>query len=114
MATQSAGWYGDSAQAAVAVNNSAGWSSLAAGAIGLGIVVVTSMLGQKVYVLYFPLIAFNTSTVARWTILSSSVGMPSGRCRPSALGMYARLTGFARYAPRFSRPDKSARCSSRA
>ena len=30
--------------------------------------------------------AFSTSTTARWTILSSSVGTPSGRCRPSALG----------------------------
>jgi RNA-directed DNA polymerase len=43
-------------------------------------------------------LAFSTSTVARWTSLSSSVGMPSGRCRPSALARYARLTGFVRYA----------------
>ena len=50
--------------------------------------------------------AFNTSTVARWTILSSSAVTPSGRCRPSALGMYTLRTGFARYAPRFSRLGK--------
>jgi hypothetical protein len=35
--------------------------------------------------------ALSTSATARWTILSSSVGMPSGRCRPSAFGMYAPL-----------------------
>src|SRR5437870_6303146 len=46
--------------------------------------------------------AFNTSTVARWTILSSSTGTPSGLCRPSVLAMYSLRTGFARYAPRFS------------
>jgi hypothetical protein len=40
--------------------------------------------------------AFSTSTTARWTILSSSAAMPSGRCRPSGLGMYCRLDGFAR------------------
>ena len=51
--------------------------------------------------------AFSTSTVARWTILSSSTGTPSGRCRPSAFGMYARRTGFARYAPRCSRSERS-------
>jgi hypothetical protein len=28
--------------------------------------------------------AFSTSTVARWTILSSSAVTPSGLCRPSA------------------------------
>jgi hypothetical protein len=28
--------------------------------------------------------------------LSSSVAMPSGRCRPSAFGMYALRDGFAR------------------
>ena len=47
--------------------------------------------------------AFNTSTAARWTILSSSDVTPSGRCRPSALGMYTLRTGLARYAPRCSR-----------
>ena len=46
--------------------------------------------------------AFSTSTVARWTILSSSAVTPSGLCRPSAFGMYTLRTGFARYAPRFS------------
>jgi hypothetical protein len=30
--------------------------------------------------------AFSNSTVARWTILSSSAAMPNGR-RPSGLGM---------------------------
>ena len=44
--------------------------------------------------------ALSTATTARWTILSSSAGTPSGRSRPSAFGMYARRTGFARYAPR--------------
>ena len=34
--------------------------------------------------------------------LSSSAVTPSGRCRPSALGMYTLRTGLARYAPRFS------------
>ena len=43
-----------------------------------------------------------TSAVERWTILSSSVGIPIGRCRPSALGIQTRLTGRARYAPRWS------------
>ena len=33
---------------------------------------------------------------ARWTILSSSVAMPSGRCRPSAFGMYERRDGLGR------------------
>jgi hypothetical protein len=28
-----------------------------------------------------------TSTTARWTILSSSTAIPSGRCRPSGFGM---------------------------
>src|SRR5712664_2332246 len=46
--------------------------------------------------------AFSTSTIARWAILSSSAVTPSGLCRPSALGMYTLRTGFARYAPRFS------------
>src|SRR5262245_51662188 len=46
--------------------------------------------------------AFSTSTTALWTILSSIVAIPSGRCRPSAFGMNTRLDGFARYAPRCS------------
>jgi hypothetical protein len=49
-------WNVDSSPAAVPVNNSAGWTSLAAGVIGLGIVVASSMLGQTVYVLYLPLV----------------------------------------------------------
>ena len=40
--------------------------------------------------------AFNTSTTARWTILSSSAAIPSGRSRPSALGMYTLRDGLAR------------------
>ena len=36
----------------------------------------------------------------RWTILSSSAAMPSGRSRPSGFGMYRRRDGCARYAPR--------------
>jgi hypothetical protein len=42
---------------------------------------------------------FSTLTRAPWTILSSRLVMPSGRCRPSALGMYVLRMGFARYAP---------------
>ena len=37
-----------------------------------------------------------TMVTARCATLSSKVGMPSGRCEPSALGMYARRTGGAR------------------
>jgi Nitronate monooxygenase len=55
--------------------------------------------------------AFNTSTAARWTILSSSAVTPSGLCRPSALGIYTLRTGFARYAPRFSLSERSWRSS---
>src|SRR6266403_1458675 len=51
--------------------------------------------------------AFSTSTAARWTILSSSAGTPSGLCRPSAFGIYTLRTGFARYAPRFSLSERS-------
>src|SRR6266404_4054873 len=51
--------------------------------------------------------AFSTSTAARWTILSSSAGTPSGLCRPSALGINTLRTGFARYAPRFSLSARS-------
>src|ERR1700739_1392810 len=41
--------------------------------------------------------AFNTSTVARWTILSSSAGTPSGRSSPGlpTFGMYTLRTGLA-------------------
>src|SRR5713101_5260808 len=35
-------------------------------------------------------IAFSTAAVALWTILSSSAATASGRCFPSALGMYLR------------------------
>ena len=37
--------------------------------------------------------AFSTPTTARWTILSSSAAIASGRRRPSALGMYVRRDG---------------------
>src|SRR2546427_4349365 len=57
--------------------------------------------------------ALSTSTTARWTILSSSAGTPSGRGRPSAFGMYALRTGFARYALRWSRLERSCRFASR-
>ena len=50
-----AAWQADTTPNAVVVNNSAGWTSLAFGVIGLGIVVVSSMLGQTVYLLYTPL-----------------------------------------------------------
>ena len=38
---------------------------------------------------------FQAPSTARCATLSSKVGMPSGRCEPSALGMYARRTGGA-------------------
>src|ERR1019366_2111209 len=57
--------------------------------------------------------ALSTSTTARWTILSSSEAIPSGRCRPSAFGMYILREGLARYAPRRSRSCRSRRFSSR-
>ena len=38
----------------------------------------------------------DTSTTARWRILSSSVAIPSGRCRPSGFGMYTLREGLAR------------------
>src|SRR5215469_596665 len=41
--------------------------------------------------------AFNTAAVALWTILSSRAATASGRCRPSAFGMYRRWLGSARY-----------------
>ena len=46
--------------------------------------------------------------------LSSSAVTPSGRCRPSAFGMYTLRTGFALYAPRFSLWERFWRFSSRA
>ena len=36
----------------------------------------------------------------------------SGRCRPSALGMYTLRTGFARYAPRLTLSARSRKFSS--
>ena len=55
----------------------------------------------------------STSVVARWTSLSSSVVTPNGHSRPSGLGMYALRAGLARYAPRFSRAERSRRFVSR-
>ena len=46
-------------------------------------------------------------------LLSSSVGMPMARCRPSSFGMYTRRTGLARYAPRLSRPERSSMFATR-
>src|SRR6218665_900299 len=43
--------------------------------------------------------AFNTSTAARWTILSSSAGTPRGRLLPSALSMYTLFSHFPSYPP---------------
>src|SRR5215469_1312455 len=42
------------------------------------------------------------ATTSAWTILSSRAAMPSGRCLPSALGMYLRRDGNARYAPEWT------------
>ena len=39
-------------------------------------------------------IGSNTSITAICTTRSLTVGMPSGRCRPSGLGMYTRFTGL--------------------
>ena len=61
-------WQADQPQSAVVVNNSAGWTSLAFGVIGLGIVLVSSMLGQTVYLLYTPLaiaVAFGIRALAQ-------------------------------------------------
>jgi hypothetical protein len=52
----SPGWYADASRNAVNINNSAGWISLGAGVVGLGIVVVSSLLGSDTYVLYLPLV----------------------------------------------------------
>jgi hypothetical protein len=37
---------------------------------------------------------YETDLLTRCRILSSSEAMPSGRCRPSALGMYALRDGL--------------------
>ena len=44
-------------------------------------------------------IGSSTSVAAICATRSRTVGMPSGRCRPSALGMYRRRTGCGRYVP---------------
>ena len=50
-----------------------------------------------------------STTVHRHTVVT-----PSGRSRPSVLGMYTLRTGFARYAPRFSLAERSWRLTSSA
>ncbi len=40
--------------------------------------------------------------------MSSRAAIASGRCRPSAFGMYVRRDGWGRYAPRWTRPCRSA------
>ena len=45
------------------------------------------------------MMAFSTATVARWTILSSRAATASGRCFPSAFGMYVRRDGSAGMLP---------------
>jgi hypothetical protein len=50
-------------------------------------------------------------TVAPWTTLSSRVAIASGRCLPSAFGMYVRREGRGRYAPRWTGPRRSASAS---
>ena len=57
--------------------------------------------------------AFSTSASARWTILSSSDATPSGRSRPSGLGMCTRRTGLARYFPDCTRTCRSRRFACR-
>src|SRR6516165_5131666 len=52
-------------------------------------------------------------TVAPWTILSSRAAIASGRCLPSAFGMYVRREGRGRYAPRWTRPCRSSSRGSR-
>src|SRR6478752_9211273 len=47
--------------------------------------------------------ALSTMTVAPWTILSSRAAIASGRCFPSAFGMYVRRDGCGRYVPRWTR-----------
>ena len=44
-------------------------------------------------------IGSSTSFAAICATRSRTVGMPSGRCRPSAFGMYRRRTGCGRYVP---------------
>src|SRR5262247_3678809 len=56
---------------------------------------------------------FSTSTVALWTILSSRAATASGRCFPSAFGIYVRRDGSARYAPRWTREARSVSFRSR-
>jgi hypothetical protein len=55
----------------------------------------------------------STSATARWTILSSSDAMPSGRSRPSAFGMQARRDGTARNFPGCTRACRASRFSCR-
>ena len=53
-------------------------------------------------------IGSSTSVAAICATRSRTVGMPSGRCRPSAFGMYRRRTGCGRYVPaRSAAPSSS-------
>ena len=51
----------------------------------------------------------STIRTARWRILSSNVGIPSGRVSPGepALGIFTRRTGGATYVPDFARLRRS-------
>lgn len=99
-------WYVESAQRGP-VSNSAGWTSLIAGVIGLGIVVVSSVLGSHVYVLYFPLLiavgsgvralaqrAAGTSTSLFAPIVGILCSLAAG-----ALFLSVALTGVSPIAP---------------
>src|SRR5581483_10111521 len=57
-------------------------------------------------------IALRTVTIACWTILSSTVAMPNGRCLPLPFGIHRLFEGCARYAPRCTRLCRSFSLSS--
>lgn len=54
--TTTPAWQPSNSASSAPVSNRTGWISLGAGAAGLAIVVVSSMLGQHVYLLYFPVL----------------------------------------------------------
>ncbi len=57
-------------------------------------------------------IGSSTSVAAICATRSRTVGIPNGRCRPSAFGMYRRLTAQGRYVPARNRAPRSSRnCS---
>src|SRR5271155_3098421 len=51
--------------------------------------------------------AIKIRKVNPWTILSSRAAIASGRCFPSAFGMYVRRDGCGWYAPRWTRSCRS-------